>query len=112
MVRGGRARWKIENETFNTLKNQGYNYEHNYGHGKKHLCHVFALIMFLAFLIDQTQEHCCGLFQEAKKKKKTRMNLWGSIKALFQTYFINNWEDLFNSIIHGYKDCELAPNTS
>ena len=30
---GGRARWKIENETFNTLKNQGYNFEHNYGHG-------------------------------------------------------------------------------
>ena len=25
IMRGGRARWKIENETFNTLKNQGYN---------------------------------------------------------------------------------------
>ncbi len=24
LMRGGRARWKIENETFNTLKNQGY----------------------------------------------------------------------------------------
>ena len=23
IMRGGRARWKIENETFNTLKNQG-----------------------------------------------------------------------------------------
>ncbi len=23
LMRGGRARWKIENETFNTLKNQG-----------------------------------------------------------------------------------------
>lgn len=33
VMRGGRARWKIENETFNTLKNQGYNFEHNYGHG-------------------------------------------------------------------------------
>src|SRR5262247_2195213 len=26
LMRGGRARWKIENETFNTLKNQGYNF--------------------------------------------------------------------------------------
>jgi len=25
VMKGGRARWKIENETFNTLKNQGYN---------------------------------------------------------------------------------------
>ena len=28
VMRMGRARWKIENETFNTLKNQGYNFEH------------------------------------------------------------------------------------
>ena len=31
IMRGGRARWKVENETFNTLKNQGYHLEHNYG---------------------------------------------------------------------------------
>ncbi len=31
----GRARWKIENETFNVLKNKGYNLEHSFGHGKK-----------------------------------------------------------------------------
>ncbi|MCP4648923.1 MAG: transposase, partial [PVC group bacterium] len=35
IMRGGRARWKIENETFNILKNQGYNFNHNYGLGKK-----------------------------------------------------------------------------
>ena len=35
IMRGGRARWKIENETFNTLKNQGYNFGHNYGLGEK-----------------------------------------------------------------------------
>jgi hypothetical protein len=37
LVSVGRARWKIEHETFNTLKNQGYHLEHNYGHGKKNL---------------------------------------------------------------------------
>ena len=37
VMRGGRARWKIENETFNTLKNQGDHFEHNYGHGRQHL---------------------------------------------------------------------------
>ncbi len=31
LMHGGRARWKIENETFNTLKNQGYQFEHNFG---------------------------------------------------------------------------------
>ena len=38
-----RARWKIENETFNTLKNQGYHFEHNYGHGEQHLSVVFVM---------------------------------------------------------------------
>ena len=63
--RGGRARWKVENETFNTLKNQSYRFEHNFGHGKKNLHTVFAFLMILAFLIDQLQEAACGLFQAA-----------------------------------------------
>ena len=41
----GRARWKVENETFNTLKNQGYNFEHNFGHGNKYLSTVLAMLM-------------------------------------------------------------------
>ena len=63
LSRGGRARWKIENETFNTLKNQGYHFEHNFGHGEKHLSVVFALLMMLAFAIDQAQQLACHLFQ-------------------------------------------------
>ena len=53
VMRGARARWKIENETFNTLKNQGDHFEHNFGHGYKHLSTVFAYLMMLAFLVDQ-----------------------------------------------------------
>ena len=30
LVEGGRARWSIENEGFNTLKNNGYHIEHNF----------------------------------------------------------------------------------
>ena len=30
VMKGGRVRWKVENETFNTLKNQGYNFEHKW----------------------------------------------------------------------------------
>jgi hypothetical protein len=63
LMRGGRARWKIENETFNTLKNQGYHFEHNYGHGEQNLSVVFAMLMMLAFLVDQTQQLCCALFR-------------------------------------------------
>jgi len=65
LMRGARARWKIENETFNTLKNQGYHFEHNFGHGEKNLSTVLMHLMMLAFLIDQIQQRCCRLFQAA-----------------------------------------------
>jgi len=56
LVRGGRCRWKIENETFNTLKNQGYHIEHNFGHGKKNLSMNFFLLNLLAFFTHQILE--------------------------------------------------------
>ncbi|MCP3865907.1 MAG: transposase, partial [Aestuariibacter sp.] len=72
LMRGGRARWKIENETFNTLKNQGYHFEHNFGHGNQHLATVFANLMMLAFLVDQIQQRCCKLFQTAQQTAISR----------------------------------------
>ena len=45
----GRARWKIENEGFNVLKTNGYNLEHNFGHGKRNLSMVLAILNLLAF---------------------------------------------------------------
>ena len=56
LVRGGRSRWTIENETFNTLKNQGYHLEHNFGHGKKNLSINFFLLNLLAFFMHQILE--------------------------------------------------------
>jgi midasin (ATPase involved in ribosome maturation) len=56
IMREGRARHKIENETFNTLKNQGYYYEHNFGYEQKHLTTVLAYLMMIAFFIDQLQQ--------------------------------------------------------
>lgn len=91
----GRARWKIENETFNTLKNLGYNFEHNYGHGKKYLSTIFCMLMMLAFLIDQVQEASCSLFQRCKKVLGTYRDLWQSMRTLFQYVPLSNWERFY-----------------
>jgi hypothetical protein len=96
LVQGGRCRWKIENETFNTLKNQGYHFEHNYGHGKQNLSVVFALLMMLAFLVDQVQQLCCPLFQAVWKKAGTKRALWERLRSHF-------WHFLFQSIEHLYQ---------
>jgi hypothetical protein len=83
LVAVARSRWKIENETFNTLKNQGYHFEHNYGHGKKHLATNFAILTFLAFLTDQIAQHLDKDFQTAKTVCKTFKLLWEKIRSIF-----------------------------
>jgi hypothetical protein len=103
IMHGGRARWKIENETFNTLKNQGYHFEHNFGHGEKNLSVVFAVLMMLAFLVDQVQQLACELFQAVLDKKRSRKRLWDEMRALFHTLEFESMEYLFKAILYGYK---------
>lgn len=112
LMRGGRARWKVENETFNTLKNQGYELEHNYGHGGQHLATVFALLMMLAFLVDQAQERGCRLFQAARAHFRSRTSLWERLRALFTGYYIPDWKTLWEAIASGHVPSVLLPDTS
>jgi len=100
IMRAGRARWKIENETFNTLKNQGYNFEHNYGHGEKNLCNNFAILMFLAFAVDQIQQLSCKVFQEAREKSHTFAGLCQNLISRFTRFAIANWYALLHDIAH------------
>ena len=112
IVRGGRTRWKVENETFNTLKNQDYNFEHNYGHGRKHLSTILGMLMMLAFLVDQAQQRCCGLFQAALAKLGSKRSLWERIRGAFCWFKIASWKDLFEGIVYGLVDSRYVPNTS
>jgi hypothetical protein len=112
LTRGGRARWKIENETFNTLKNQGYHFEHNFGHGNQHLCHVFGILMFLAFFIDQLQQRCCGLFQAAVLKARSRARFWRRQQSIFMELYIASWEDLFLWMVDRSKGKVTMEDTS
>jgi len=102
VMRAGRARWKIENETFNTLKNQGYNYEHNYGHGEKNLSVVFALLMMLAFLVDQVMQLCDPLFQGALKKLGSKRALWERQRALVSDYRLRSVREIYEALCYGY----------
>jgi len=103
IMRGGRARWKIENETFNTLKNQGYHLEHNYGLGKKHLSENFGRLTMLAFLVDQVQQLCCALFFAIWKKYKSKRSLWEKIRIFFHSFLFNSMEDLYRALLIGIK---------
>lgn len=95
IMKGGRARWKIENETFNTLKNQGYNLEHNYGHGSNHLSVNFIMMMFLSFLIDQLQQSSCQRFRKSISIYGRRSEVWKEMAMKFCSFYFENWDHFF-----------------
>jgi hypothetical protein len=99
MAQAARARWRIENETFNTLKNHGYHFEHNYGHGYKNLSVVLMILMFVAFLIDQIVEFTCDVFQAALTSAKSRQKLWFKILSRFDLILFTDWLQFYKSLI-------------
>jgi len=111
LVRGGRSRWKVENETFNTLKNQGYQFEHNFGHGRQNLSVVFALLMMLAFLVDQTQEFCCPAFQAVRKKFTSRRAVWDHIRSHFRHFHFTSMQHLYDVLINDLAKNLPAPHS-
>lgn len=102
LLAAGRARWKIENETFNTLKNQGYQFEHNYGHGKENLCTVMAYVMMLAFWVDQLQQAANRKFGALLTKLKTRVKLWDAIRSVFRVEAVDSMDHIHDRLIDLY----------
>ena len=107
VMRAGRARWKIENETFNTLKNQGYNFERNYGHGKQNLGTILALLMFLAFTVDQMIQRCWHLFRQVRGGLRTKAKLWDSVRSSFKILVFPSMDALYRQIA-GMYDIQLC----
>jgi hypothetical protein len=101
IIRAGRARWKIENETFNTLKNKGYNLGNNHDLGQKNLTAVFAILMILAFLVDQVQQMSCWLFQAAWKKFGSKRAFWERVRSIFGLHLVDSMETIFRVMVYG-----------
>jgi hypothetical protein len=52
------ARWKIENEHNNVLKNHGDNLEHNFGHGQEHANEIFCLSQSFGVFVSRHPAPC------------------------------------------------------
>ena len=99
MVKIGRCRWKIENEGFNTLKNQGYHIEHNFGHGKKHLSFNFFLLNLLAFFMHQIFELTYLPYQKLRKKFGSKRNLWDHLRACLYIVVFPDLDSYFQGLL-------------
>ena len=112
LMRAGRVRWRIENETFNPLKNQGDCFEYNFGHGNKHLAAVFAYRMMLALLIDRVQQRGRALFRKARAKAERPRYFWEKLRGLCLSYEFADWAMLYGAIAFGDRAELVVYDTS
>jgi hypothetical protein len=106
IVANGRARWKIENENNNVLKNRGYHLGHNFGHGNKHLSSLLVTFNLLAFLFHTLLEQVDKKYKLVRDNLPARQTFFDDIRALTRYLYFDNWEALLDFMIRGL---ELEP---
>ena len=99
MMKSGRTRWKVENESNNILKNQGYNLEHNFGHGQENLSEILLSLNLLAFLFHNVLDLVNEMYQKVRKNLGTRKRFFNDIRALLNYIWFQSWNDLFIFIL-------------
>lgn len=100
MANAGRCRWKIENECFNTLKNQGYHITHNYGHGQKSLSYNMYLLTLLAFYVHQIFELTDGVYQACRLSFGSKAHLWENFRATIRMIIVEDWPQLMDLMLN------------
>lgn len=111
VVEAGRGRWKIENENNNTLKTKGYHFEHNFGHGRKHLSSLLASLVILAFLTHTVLEWMDGKYQLLRKKLPSRKRLFNDIRTLTSYLCFETWEALMDFMLKSFEPTPPKPKS-
>ena len=111
VVEAGRSRWKVENENNNTLKTKGYHFEHNYGHGKRHLSSLLASLIILAFLTHTVLDWADDKFQLLRKKLPSRKRLFNDIKTLTSYLCFDSWDALIDFMLESFNRPPPKPKT-
>lgn len=94
----GRARWKIENETYNILKQGGYNLEHNFGHGNNNLYSILVTLNLLAFAIHTLADILIESWSRARQKHGSRARFFGDMIAITTYLIFPSWDDLLDTL--------------
>ena len=94
----GRARRKIENETFNVLKTKGCDLEHNFGRGEQHLATVLAVLDLLAFACHTVCEPRDRAWRAARRELATRQGFFQSPRTIAAYLVFPSWDDLLGTL--------------
>lgn len=109
LAAAGRSRWKIENENNNTLKTKGYQFEHNYSHGKQHLASLLASLILLAFLAHTVLDRLHSGYQAVRRQLPSRLTFFEHLRALTQYLPFDSWEQLFEFMLDALQPTQPPP---
>ena len=101
----GRSRWKVENEKFNVLKNNGYNLEHNFGHGKQTLAGVFLTLNLLAFAFHTAARLAMLAWREAVAACGATYRFFENLRTVTAYVVFRDWIH----VLHAIATAELRP---
>ena len=94
----GRARWKIENETFNVLKTNGYNLEHNFGHGKSTLASLLVSLNLLAFAFHTVAMLAVLAWRNAVQARGPSYSFFEHLRTITAYIVFPDWDNLLAAI--------------
>ena len=98
VVACGRARWKIENESFNVLKNHGYELEHNFGHGENFLAMTLAALNLLAFAWHTLLDLLEPPWRRAREAAEKRKSFFSYLATITSFAIFPAWSDLLEAL--------------
>ena len=99
IARAGRARWKIENKSFNCLSRQGDHPRHNFGHGSDGLANLLAVINLLAFAVHSVLDSQRGLWRQARDRLGPRYAFFEELRVVTKFFYFPDWTALFETML-------------
>lgn len=97
----GRNRWKCENQGFNSLKNQGYHIDHNYGHGNQYLAFNNYLLNLISFFLHQFCELKDKGFKKSYAQLGNKALIWQKVRNYAEIRVFESFEEIFELIAVG-----------
>ena len=94
----GRAKWKIENEAFNVIKNNGYNLEHNFGHGKQNLAAILVVLNLLAFAIHTVCDIADPVWRHTREIYRVPRDFFRNLAALATFAIFPSWTAFLHAL--------------
>ena len=85
------------------LKTKGYNFEHNFGHVKKHLSTVLLSLMLLAFVLHTLFDLLDTRYQAIRTRLGPRATFFNDLRALTRFHLFDFWTQLLSFMAQGLE---------